>query len=231
MAYAMDFSPLIQQLDRIAGGALLTLALSFTAIAIGTLIGTAGAIAATYGRSWVQRAVAVYVESIRNTPFLVQLFLIFFGLPSVGLQIDALSAALLAMSINLGAYATEIIRSGVQAIHRTQIEAASALAMTRWQTIRHVVLVPAFEKVYPALASQFTLMMLTSSVVSTISVEELTSIASQIDSLTFRTFETYILMMAIYVGLALLLRAVFFGIGLAVFKRRRRVEFFAGAAR
>lgn len=225
MVYQMDFSPLLTQLERIAQGAVLTLELSFVAIAMGTLLGTAGAIAATYGNAAVKRFISMYVESIRNTPFLVQLFVIFFGLPSLGVQVDALSAALLAMSVNLGAYATEIIRSGVQSIHRTQIEAASALAMTRWQMIRHVVLVPAFEKVYPALASQFTLMMLTSSVISTIGVEELTSVASQIDSLTFRTFETYILVMAIYVGLSLLLRAVFFGIGLVIFRRKRRVEF------
>jgi polar amino acid transport system permease protein len=112
---------------------------------------------------------------------------------------------------------------GCKAIHRTQIEAAAALAMTRWQTIRHVALVPAFEKVYPALASQFTLMMLTSSVVSTISVEELTAVASQIDSQTFRTFESYILVMGIYVVLALVLRFSFFTLGSFVFKRRRVV--------
>jgi polar amino acid transport system permease protein len=153
----------------------------------------------------------------------VQLFIIFFGLPTIGLQIDAVTAAVIAMTVNLGAYSTEIIRSGLQAVHRTQLEAAAALAMTRWQMIRHVALVPAFEKVYPSLASQFTLMMLTSSVVSTISVEELTAVASQIDSQTFRTFESYILVMGIYIVLALLLRASFFALGSFVFKRRRVV--------
>jgi len=224
VAYQLDFGPVLAQADRFAEGALMTLELSFAAIACGTLIGTAGAIAASFGSNWTKRAIACYVEAIRNTPFLVQLFIIFFGLPTIGLQIDAVAAALIAMSVNLGAYATEIIRAGVQAIHRTQFEAAAALAMTRWQTIRHVVLVPAFEKVYPALASQFTLMMLTSSVVSTISVEELTAIASVIDSQTFRTFESYILVMVIYIALALVLRGVFFAIGLLVFRRKRRVE-------
>lgn len=226
MAYQLDFTPVLAQADRFAAGAAMTLELSFAAIALGTLVGTAGAIAATYGSPRSKRAVNVYVEAIRNTPFLVQLFLIFFGLPTIGLQIDAVVAALIAMTVNLGAYSTEIIRAGMQAIHRTQIEAAAALAMTRWQTIRHVVLVPAFEKVYPALASQFTLMMLTSSVVSTISVEELTATASVIDSQTFRTFESYILVMLAYIALALLLRGVFFAIGLLVFRRKRRLEVF-----
>ncbi|WP_249931296.1 amino acid ABC transporter permease [Ramlibacter sp. 2FC] len=224
MAYQLDFGPMLAHADRFAQGALMTLELSFAAIALGTLVGTAGAIAASYGGPALRRGVAAYVEAIRNTPFLVQLFIIFFGLPTVGLQIDAVAAALIAMTVNLGAYATEIIRAGVQSIHRTQIEAAAALAMTRWQTIRHVVLVPAFEKVYPALASQFTLMMLTSSVVSTISVEELTAIASVIDSQTFRTFESYLVVMVLYIALALLLRGAFFLIGLFVFRRKRQVE-------
>ncbi len=224
MAYQLDFAPVLAQADRFAAGAVMTLELSFTAIVLGTVLGTAGAIAATYGRPWLKRATAAYVEIIRNTPFLVQLFLLFFGLPTLGLQIDAVSAALLAMTVNLGAYATEIIRAGVQSIHRTQTEAAAALAMTRWQTIRHVVLIPAFEKVYPALASQFTLMMLTSSVVSTVSVEELTAMASVIDSQTFRTFESYLLVMVMYVVLALLLRGVFYLIGLFVFRRKRRID-------
>ncbi len=224
MAYQLDFGPVLQQADRLAEGALMTLELSFASIALGTLVGTAGAIAATYGGPLLKRVTGAYVEAIRNTPFLVQLFLVFFGLPTVGVQIDAVAAALLAMTVNLGAYATEIIRAGVQSIHRTQLEAAAALAMTRWQTIRHVVLVPAFEKVYPALASQFTLMMLTSSVVSTISVEELTAMASVIDSQTFRTFESYLVVMALYIALALLLRGAFFLIGLCVFRRKRCVE-------
>jgi polar amino acid transport system permease protein len=223
MNHHFDFAPVLQQLGRFAEGAEMTLALSFASIALGTLLGTLGAVAATYGRPRVQRIATGYVEAFRNTPFLVQLFIVFFGLPTVGLQIDAITAALLTMTINLGAYATEIIRAGMQSIHRSQTEAAMSLAMTRWQMIRHVVLVPSFEKVYPALTSQFTLMMLTSSVVSTISVEELTAVASQIDSQTFRTFETYILVMFMYIALALTLRFVFHRLGHVVFKRRRRV--------
>ncbi len=231
MHYQFEWAPVLSQLDRFAEGAGMTLALSFGSILLGTLAGTVGAIAATYGGPWTRRAATLYVEAIRNTPFLIQLFIIFFGLPTVGLQIDALTAALIAMTVNLGAYSTEIIRAGLQAIHRSQLEAAAALGMTRWQMIRHVALVPAFEKVYPALTSQFTLMMLTSSVVSAISVEELTAVANQVDSQTFRTFESYILVMFIYIGLALLLRAMFALLGNVVFRRRRAVARARKAAR
>lgn len=221
MAYQFEIGTVLQQWEHLAEGAAMTLGLTATSIAVGTVIGTAGAVASTYGSAWLKKLAAAYVESIRNTPFLVQLFIVFFGLPTIGLQVDALTAALLAMSINLGAYSTEIIRAGVQAIHPSQLEAAMALAMTRWQMIRHVVLVPAFEKVYPALTSQFTLMMLTSSVVSGISVEELTAVASRIDSETFRTFETYITAMMLYIGMALLMRLGFYGLGQVLFRRRR----------
>ncbi|MGO4152603.1 amino acid ABC transporter permease [Cupriavidus sp. YAF13] len=231
MNYQFEWNPVLSQLDRFAQGAAMTLALSFGSILLGTLVGTAGAIAAAFGGPWLQRAARAYVEAIRNTPFLIQLFIIFFGLPTIGLQIDAITAAVIAMTVNLGAYSTEIIRAGLQAVHRSQLEAAAALGMTRWQLIRHVALVPAFEKVYPALTSQFTLMMLTSSVVSAISVEELTAVASQIDSQTFRTFESYILVMFIYIGLALLLRAMFALIGNLVFRRRRVVARARRAAR
>lgn len=224
MAYQFDIGTVLQQWYRLLDGATLTLELTAFAVVVGTVIGTAGAVASAYGGRWTQRMAAGYVEAIRNTPFLVQLFIVFFGLPTVGVQVDAVTAALLAMSINLGAYATEIIRAGVQAVHPSQLEAAQALALTRWQMIRHVVLVPAFEKVYPALTSQFTLMMLTSSVVSTISVEELTAMASRIDSETFRTFETYVTVMVVYIALALLMRLAFFGLGLLVFRRRRVVR-------
>ncbi|WP_122659678.1 ABC transporter permease subunit, partial [Pseudomonas viridiflava] len=100
------------------------------------------------------------VELIRNTPFLVQLFFIFFGLPSLGMQISEWQAAVLAMVINLGAYSTEIIRAGIQAISKGQLEASAALAMSRYETFRYVVLVPALRKVWPALSSQIIIVML-----------------------------------------------------------------------
>lgn len=221
MTYQFEIGAVLQQWDRLAEGAVFTLVITAVSITVGTLIGTLGAVASVYGGSQVKRVTAMYVEAIRNTPFLIQLFIVFFGLPTIGVQVDAITASLFAMSVNLGAYATEIIRAGMQAVHPSQLEAAEALGMSKWQMIRHVVLVPAFEKVYPALTSQFTLMMLTSSVLSTISVEELTAVASRIDSETFKTFETYFTVMFMYVGLALLMRFGFHGLAQIVFRRRR----------
>jgi polar amino acid transport system permease protein len=153
------------------------------------------------------------VELIRNTPFIVQLFFIFFGLPSLGVRLSEWEAAVLAMVINLGAYSTEIIRAGIQAIPAGQLEAAAALAMSRFETFRHVVLRPALGKVWPALSSQIIIVMLGSAVCSQISTEELSFAANFIQSRNFRAFETYLLTTALYLLMAILIRQLLAWVG------------------
>jgi polar amino acid transport system permease protein len=171
----------------------------------------------------VARACAIYVEAIRNTPLLVQIFLVYFGLASIGLKFSAFSVAALALTINVGAYTTEIMRAGFDAIPRGQIEAAEGLALSRVQIYWHVVLLPAVEKVYPSLTSQFVLLMLASSVTSQISAEELTAVANYIQSDTYRAFETYIVVAIAYVALSLVMRAGFWALGMLIFPRLRRL--------
>ncbi|WP_346828566.1 amino acid ABC transporter permease [Pseudomonas abietaniphila] len=213
MAYQFDFIPVLQNADLLLRGALFTLELT----AIGTLLGISVGIVGAIVRAWkiqpFSAIFGVYVELIRNTPFLVQLFFIFFGLPSLGVQISEWQAAVLAMVINLGAYSTEIIRAGVQAIPRGQLEASAALAMTRFETFRYVVLVPALGKVWPALSSQIIIVMLGSAVCSQIATEELSFAANFIQSRNFRAFETYIITTLIYLCMALLIRQLLAWIG------------------
>jgi polar amino acid transport system permease protein len=163
----------------------------------------------------------VYVELVRNTPFLVQLFFIFFGLPALGLKLGEWEAAIIAVVFNLGAYSTEIIRSGIQAIPRGQIEAAASLAMTRAQTFIHVVLRPALAKVWPALASQIVIVMLGTSVCSQIAAEELTFAANFIQSRNFRAFETYAVVALMYFGLSFFVRWLLNQFGQRVVVRRK----------
>ena len=228
MTHEFDFDAVFASLDRFAQGALLTIELSAGAIVLGLAIGVVGAFLKSSGAAWVCALVSAYVEIIRNTPFLVQLYLIYFGLPSAGIKVGANEAALIAMTVNLGAYATEILRAGVEAIPRTQIEAGTALGLSRLQIFRYIILVPALETVYPALTSQFTLIMLASSVVGTISANELSSMASLVDSETFRSFETYLIVTPIYIALAFLFRATFALIAAFVFRRQRRIHGFLG---
>lgn len=213
MAYQFDFAAVLQHSDLLLQGAAFTLGLT----AIGTLLGVGLGIVGAILRAWrirpFDRIVGVYVELIRNTPFIVQLFFIFFGLPSLGVRLSEWEAAILAMVINLGAYSTEIIRAGIQAIPHGQLEAASALAMSRFETFRHVVLRPALGKVWPALSSQIIIVMLGSAVCSQISTEELSFAANFIQSRNFRAFETYLLTTALYLIMAIGIRQLLAWIG------------------
>ena len=176
------------------------------------------------GRSrWIAGLCGAYVEIVRNTPYLIQIFFLFFGLSSIGLGLPIFAAAVLTMVINVGAYTAEIVRAGMDTVPPGQVEAAQALGLSTPQIYWDVILRPALERVYPALTSQFVLMMLSSSVTSQISAEELTAIANNIQSDTFRPFETYIVVALLYLAMALLLKFGFHLFGQAIFPRRRRL--------
>ena len=145
--------------------------------------------------------------------FIVQLFFIFFGLPAAGIRLSAEWASFLAMVINLGAYAAEIIRAGIEATPRGQIEAAQSLAMSRAQTFFKVVLPPALKKVWPSLVSQIIIVMLGSSVCGQISTPELSSMADLIHSRNFRAFEAFIVVGVMYLLLCIALRQLLNWIG------------------
>ena len=157
------------------------------------------------------------MELIRNTPFIVQLFFIFFGLPALGVKLTETTAAFLAMVVNLGAYSTEIIRAGIEAVPKGHLEAGVSLAMSKWEVLRYIVLKQAFRKIYPALSSQIIIVMLGSAVVSQISAQDLTYAANFIASRNFRNFEVYILVAVIYLLLAIAMRAVLRGLGRYLF--------------
>jgi polar amino acid transport system permease protein len=219
-----QFEPVLAESDRIIQGVLLTIGLSFGAILLGlTLAVLLVAAKSLFGR-WVGLVVDAYVELMRNTPFLVQLFMMFFGLPLLGIRLAGTEAALLAMTLNLSAYATEIIRAGVDSIHRSQIEAGLSLAMTKRQVFQHVVLMPALARVWPALSSQFVLMLLASSICSFIAVPELSGTAAIIEQNTFRSFETYIIVTIIYLVLALTLKMGLNLLGRALFPRVSSID-------
>ena len=220
MAYQFDFGAVFDYSGLLAQGAGFTLALTAAGAVLGGAIGVAGGVSRAWRIAPLHWLFKVYVEGIRNTPFLVQLMFVFFGLPSLGVQINEWQAAILAMVLNLGAYSTEIIRAGLQATPRGQLEAADSLAFTRWQIFLHVMLRPALRKVWPALSSQVVITMLGSSVCSQISTEELTFVANFIQSRNFRAFETYFLTTGMYFALALLIRQAMHLIGRYLIVRR-----------
>jgi len=216
----MQFGPVLAWTPELAQGALSTLVLSAQSIAAGVTIGMVVAVARVDGPRWLGRIGATYVEAFRNTPLLVQLFLIYFGLPYIGLKLSADTAAVIAISLNLGAYSAEIIRAGLLAIPRTQIEAGLALGMTRLEVVRYIVVVPALRIIYPALTGQLTLTLLGTSMASAISATELTAAGARIESTSFRSLETFVVIAAIYIVMTFSFRLLYWIIGRRLFRRK-----------
>jgi polar amino acid transport system permease protein len=219
MRYALQFGDLLPYWHVLLQGLIFTIVLTLVSTVVGIGLGTVNASIRAFGPPWADTIVGAYVELIRNTPFIVQLFFIFFGLPAAGVKLSETTAAFLAMVINLGAYSTEIIRAGIQAVPKGHLEAGESLAMSRIEILRYVVLKQAFQKVYPALSSQIIIVMLGSSVVSQISAEDLTYAANYIQSRNFRAFEVYFVAALFYLVLAISMRAILRGIGHVIFPK------------
>lgn len=198
MDYTFHFGVVLNQWPLLLWGLGRTIEISVISMVFGLAIGILGAIGKVFGPRPVRALVIGYVELIRNTPLLIQLYFIFFTLPFVGLRLSSDTAAIVALSIHLGAYATEIVRAGIEFIPPGQIEAGRALGLSRPQIVRLIVLKPAIRAVYPALGGQFILQLLGSSIVSAIAAEELTAIANNLVMKTFRNFEIYIVVAVIY---------------------------------
>lgn len=198
----LDFVAVLEQWPALLRGAGFTLGLSAVAAVLGVGLGVACGWARAWGPRALAAVVSAYVELIRNTPFIVQLFFIFFGLPSLGVKLSPEVASVIAMVVNLGAYAAEIVRAGIENTPRGQIEAARSLALTELQVFTRVVLPPALGRVWPALVSQIVIVMLGSAVCGQIATQELSYYANLIQSRNFRAFEAYIVATLIYLALS-----------------------------
>jgi polar amino acid transport system permease protein len=202
----LDFAAVLVDWPLLLRGAAFTLGLTAIATLLGLALGIACARARTHGGTGLRAVAATYVELIRNTPFIVQLFFIFFGLPSLGLRLSSETASIIAMTLNLGAYAAEIVRAGIDNTPRGQLEAARSLAMTERQLFLRVVLPPALGRVWPAMVSQIVIVMLGSAVCGQIAAQELSYYTNLIMSRNFRSFEANFIAAAMYLAMAVALR-------------------------
>ena len=200
---ALDFGAVLAEWPLLAKGAAITLALTAVSATGGVALGVACAWARLHGRPWLRVLAGGYVELIRNTPFIVQLFFIYIGLPGIGIRLGNETASVLAMVLNLGAYSAEIVRAGIAATPRGQIEAAQSLALGEMQVFTRVVLPPAFKRVWPALVSQIIIVMLGSAVCGQISTNELSYAVNLIHSRNFRAFEASIVGTGIYLAMSI----------------------------
>ncbi|WP_454703025.1 amino acid ABC transporter permease [Agrobacterium burrii] len=216
----LQFSSTLSRLDLLVEGAWTTLWISATSMVIALVIGLACAVLIGLSRP-LKYLLLTYIEVIRNTPFLVQLFVVYFGLPSIGLRLPPITAAIISLSIYGGAYLTEIIRAGMDNVPVGQVEAAKALGMRGKSLLFSIVFPPALASIYPSLVGQFVLLLQTSSLLSAISVAELTGAGNDIQSLTVRNFEAFILVAGFYIALTTILRIGLAGMGFASFKFQR----------
>ena len=203
---AFDFPAVLAEWPLLAKGVGATLALTAISASVGVTLGVGCAWARLHGGAVLKAVVGAYVELIRNTPFIVQLFFLFFGLPGLGIRLSPELASVLAMVVNLGAYSAEIVRAGIATTPKGQIEAAQSLALSEMQVFTRVVLPPALKRVWPALVSQIIIVMLGSAVCGQISTPELSYASNLIQSRNFRAFESFIVATLIYLALSMLLR-------------------------
>lgn len=202
MNYKFDFSDISAAWPELLAGLADTLWLASMAMVLGLVVSVAGAVGKTSGPKWLHWIIQEYIELIRNTPLLIQLFVVYFGLPALGVRLSSNDAALLTLVVNVGAYGIEIIRGGIESVQQGQVEAAKALGLRPMQTFRYIVLKPAIQAVYPSLTSLSIILLMNTSVCSVIAANELTAVASNIQSQSFRSFEIYFVVTLLYLGLS-----------------------------
>ena len=194
----MPFNVVYNNVGLLASGLALTVLISVASILAGMLIGVAVAIARMSTSRALRSVAGAYVEVIRNTPVLVQIFLLYLGLPEFGLRPSPLAAVVIALAVNNGAYLGEIIRGGLQAVPRGQLEAAAAIGLPRRTTFFEILLPQALRTIFPALTNQFILTVLASSIGSIVGAPELTQQVHCAKSRSFRTIELLIFLAAAY---------------------------------
>lgn len=201
---SFDFSLIWNSLPLLLAGAGVTIEITAIAVGLGFIFGLITSVCRLSGVKVLQVIAVCYVNIIRGTPMLVQIFLIYFALPMIiGERINPFVAAVAACSINSGAYVSEIFRAGIQSVDKGQMEAGRSLGLSWMQTMRYVILPQAFKHVIPPLGNEFISMTKETSLVSVIGFEELTRRGQLIIAKTYGSFEIWLTVAAIYLVMTL----------------------------
>ena len=223
MDYTFQFGVVAKHVPYLIGGAWLSLLLAFLAFWAGAVIGLLGAMGKTFGGRVLYRVIDVYVVFFTNTPALVQIYVIFYGLPDLGIVLSPFNSVLLGLTLNCGAYLTEIQRAGFQSVRREELEAAETLGMSLWQTVRYVIAPHIAKTLYAPLSNFYIWIVLGSSMAGIFAVEELTGRAINVSSSTFRTIEVFTYTAGIYVALTVVASALLALIGRHAFRVKARI--------
>jgi polar amino acid transport system permease protein len=223
MDYTFQFATVLDELPYLLGGAAVTLQIAFVSFWGGAVIGLFGAIAKVYGGDISRRIASGYVVAFTNTPALVQIFLLYYALPDAGVLLDPLTAVLIGLVLNAGAYLTEILRAGVLSVRRSEIEAATTLGMSGVQIVRYVMLPHIAKTIYAPLSNFFVWLVLGSSLAALFGVEELTGRAINISTANLRSIETFTVVAVIYVVLTVIASSTLALVGRWGFRVRVKV--------
>ncbi len=197
----LDFAALVPYIPEFLRGIRATVIYASVSLCLASILGLGVAMARRSDVRPLRWSAQAYIDLIRGTPALVQIFFIYFGLPAVGIYISAPLAGIIAIGLNSGGYLAEIFRAGIGGVDHGQIEAGRSIGMSRSQTFRRVVLPQAMRLAVPSAAGEFTNLVKGTSLLSTISITELTRVAQQVVSVTFRPIEAYLAVALVYLVL------------------------------
>lgn len=223
MGYSVNFGQIVEYIPYLLGGAWFSLQIAFLAYCGGMVIGLVGAIAKTFGGRFLARLAHLYVVFVTNTPQLVQIYFLYFALPEAGIMMSSYQAVLLAMTINAGAYLTEIQRAGFMSVRQTEMEAAETLGMSLLQQVRYVILPHIARVLFPPLSNHFILMTLGTSMAALFGVEELMGRAFNVNAETFRSIEVFSVTAGMYVVITLFASVVLGIAGRWLFRAKMRI--------
>lgn len=218
----LHFRSVFANLDMLLAGLGVTALVSVATIALSFALALGLAVVRVSPRRWLRAAGIVYIDVFRNTPFLVQLFFFYFGLPEIGITIGPVPTGIIALSLSTAASSAEVIRAGMETVDRGVVEAARAFALTGFQVYRYVIMPIALRVAWRPLGSVFINMVLTTSVLSAITVNDLMGNAMTLSSRTFRPFEVYLTVLVMYCAVTFTLSALVNVANVLLFERRRR---------
>lgn len=223
MNYTFQFSEVWKELPYLLGGALVTLEVAFLSFWLGAVIGLFGALGKAYGADPLRRLISGYVIFFTNTPALVQIFFLFYALPDLGILLSPMTAVVIGITLNSGAYLTEILRAGIISVRQAELEAAETLGMSRMQMVRYVMLPHIARTIYAPLSNFFIWLVLGSSMAAVFGVEELTGRAVNISTSNLRHIETFIVVAGIYIVLTFVASIALALVGRWAFRVKARI--------
>jgi polar amino acid transport system permease protein len=223
MQYTIHFSQVLEYIPYLIGGAWISLQIAFLAFCGGMVIGLAGAMAKTFGNRVLRAIVGAYVTFFTNTPQLVQIYFIFFGLPQFGLVLSSYEAVLVGMTLNAGAYATEIQRAGFISVRKSELEAAETMGMSLLQSVRYVILPHLARVLYPPFSNLYIIMTLGTSMAAIFGLEELTGRSFNVNARTFRSIEVFSITAGLYILVTIAASFILLCLGRWLFRVKGKV--------